>query len=237
MTARRCPTSEQEDGHFRRYKVNLLVDNAGVRGAPVVYEDQPAYGNLLGRIEHVPRMGALLTDFNLIRPGSIHRANGGYLIVDAHKVLMQPYAWEGLKRTLRAGKIRVESLAETLGLVSTVSLEPEPIPVQVKVILVGERQIYYLLNALDPDFGELFKVPVDFEERLDRTQETAYLYARMVGTLVQDEKLKPFDRSAVARVVEHAGTPGRRFREAIHPHGQPGEPGPRIGFLGDRGGS
>jgi lon-related putative ATP-dependent protease len=149
-------------------------------------------------------MGALVTDFNLIKPGSLHRANGGYLIVDAHKVLAQAQAWEGLKRTLRAGEIRIESLAESMGLVSTVSIEPESIPLKVKIILVGDRHIYYMLGALDPDFAQLFKVPVDFEDRLERTGETALLYARMVGTLARNEKLKPFDRIAVSRVVEHA---------------------------------
>jgi lon-related putative ATP-dependent protease len=191
-------------GHFRRYQVNVLVDNNGSEGAPVVYEDNPTHNNLMGRVEHIAHMGALLTDFNLIRPGVLHRANGGYLILDAHKLLMQPYAWEDLKRTLRAGEMRIHSLAESLSLVSTVSLDPEPIPLKVKIILVGERNLYYLLDALDPDFGELFKVPVDFEERFDRTPENAHLYARMVGTLVRADKLRPFDRGAVSRVVEHA---------------------------------
>jgi len=198
------PREDASTSYFRRYKVNVIVDNTGGEGAPVVYEDQPSLANLIGRVEHIAQMGALVTDFNLIKPGSLHRANGGYLILDAHKVLAQTQAWDGLKRTLRAGEIRIESLAESMGLVTTVSIEPESIPLKVKIILVGERPLYYLLDAYDPDFAELFKVPVDFEEQLVRTEETAMLYARMVGTLVNREKLKPFDRGAVSRVVEHA---------------------------------
>jgi lon-related putative ATP-dependent protease len=198
------PRPDAGTSYFRRYKVNVIVDHTGSEGSPVVYEDQPSLSNLIGRIEHIAHMGALVTDFNLIKPGALHRANGGYLIVDAHKVLAQTQAWEGLKRTLRAGEIRIESLAESMGLVSTVSIEPERIPLKVKIILVGERSLYYLLGAHDPDFAELFKVPVDFEEQLERTEVTAMLYARMVGTLVNREKLKPFDRGAVSRVVEHA---------------------------------
>jgi len=202
--AESIPRPEAVNGRFRRYRVNLFVDHRGTKGAPVVYEDQPTHKNLIGRIEHVAHMGSLVTDFNLIKAGALHRANGGYLIVDAHKVLTHPYAWEELKRVLRAGEIRVESLTEALSVVSTVSIEPTPIPLEVKVLLVGERRLYYMLQAHDPDFAELFKVPVDFAERLDRTDDTAFLYARMVGTLVRDEKLKPFDRAAVARVVEYA---------------------------------
>ncbi|MBN2490522.1 MAG: AAA family ATPase [Planctomycetes bacterium] len=191
-------------GYFRRYNVNVLVDHGGSEGAPVVYEDNPTHNDLLGRIEHLAHMGALLTDFNLIRPGALHRSNGGYLLLDAHKVLTQPYAWESLKRALRAGEIRIQSLAESVSVISTVTIDPEPIPLKVKIILVGERHLYYLLDALDPDFAELFKVPVDFADRLERTPDNAHLYARMVGTLVRNDKLRPFDRAAVSRVVEHA---------------------------------
>ena len=151
----------------KRYRVNSLITHAGNDGAPVIYEDYPSYNNLIGRVEHRAELGALITDFTMILPGALHRANGGYLILDALKVLMQPFAWEGLKRTLQAGEIRIESLAQLMSLVSTVSLEPEPIPLNVKVILLGEPHIYYLLSMYDPEFSELFKVAVDFDYMMD----------------------------------------------------------------------
>lgn len=189
---------------FRHYQVNVLVDHSATQGAPVVYEDHPTYQNLIGRIEHIAQLGALITDFNLIKPGALHRANGGYLILDVHKVLLQPYAWEGLKRALRSREIRMQSLGQMFDLVSTVSLEPEPIPLNVKIILLGERMLYYLLCQFDPEFNELFKVAADFEEQMDRSPENNLLYARLIGTLARREGLRPLDRGAVARVIEHS---------------------------------
>ncbi|HWP84364.1 MAG TPA: ATP-binding protein [Terriglobia bacterium] len=189
---------------FRRYEVNLLVDHSGNHGAPVVYEDNPTFQNLNGLVEYTAQFGALVTDFNLIRPGALHRANGGYLLLDARKLLSQPYAWEGLKRALQSGEIRIESLGEMLGIVNTVSLQPQRIPLQVKVVLIGERLLYYLLCQYDPEFSELFKVAADFEERIDRTPETSLLYARLIGTLAKRQQLLPFDRTAVARVMEQS---------------------------------
>lgn len=189
---------------LRRYYVNLLVDHSGSTVAPVVSEDNPTFQNLVGRVEYVQQMGALVTDFSLIKAGCLHRANGGYLILDAREVLLQPYAWEGLKRTLKAGQLRIESLGQLLSLISTVSLEPEPIPLRVKVALVGDRMLYYLLYNLDPDFGELFKVAADFAEEMDRTPENQRLYAQLLGTLARREGLRALDRSAVARVIEHS---------------------------------
>jgi lon-related putative ATP-dependent protease len=187
----------------RRYRVNLLIDNGHATGAPVEYVDNPSHPELIGRIEHLAQMGALVTDFTLIKPGALHKSNGGYLVLDARRVLMQPFAWEGLKRCLSSNEIRVESLAQALSLVSTVSLEPEPIPLNVKVVLVGERVLYYLLYNVDPDFRELFKVAADFEEDMDRTPETQELQARLVATIARREKLLPLDRDAVGRVLEH----------------------------------
>ncbi len=189
---------------FRRYQVNLFVDHNGNQGAPVVYLDHPTYQNLVGQVEYLSHLGALSTDFNLIRAGALHKSNGGYLILDALKVIAQPYAWEGLKRALRSGEIRIESLGQMLSLVSTVSLEPQPIPLRVKVMLLGERTLYYLLSMLDPEFNELFKVGADFEERMDRTADNNLLYARLIATLARQEKLLPFDAGAVARVIEHS---------------------------------
>lgn len=192
-----------ESAHLRRYRVNLLVDHGDSERAPIVYEDNPAYDRLIGRIEHRAEMGTFLTDFDLIKPGALHRANGGYLILDAHKVLLQPMAWQELKRALFAKEIRIEPLGRALGLLSTVSLEPEPIPLDLKVALVGERLLYYLLSTHDPEFTDLFKVAADFDERIERTPETEQLYAGLVATLARKEGLKPFDRGAVARVAEH----------------------------------
>ncbi len=189
---------------LRRYEVNVLVDHSKATGAPVVYEDNPTYQNLIGRIEHMAHMGMLLTDFTLIKPGALHRANGGYLILDAHRVLQHPLAWEGLKRALQSRQLRIEAPLQTLGLFSTVSLEPEPIPLDVKVVLLGNRLLYYLLSALDPDFDELFKVAADFDDQMSRTLEDERLYARLVATLVQKESLRPFTSRAVARVIEHS---------------------------------
>jgi lon-related putative ATP-dependent protease len=194
----------REDAQLRRYAVNVLVDHSDTEGAPVVYEDNPTYQNLIGRVEHMARMGALLTDFQLIKPGALHRASGGYLILDARKVLTQPYAWEALKRVLQAGQIRIESVGQMLSLISTVSLEPEPIPLDVKIALFGERMLYYLLWQLDPDFAELFKVEADFETEMDRTDSNQKLYAQLIATLVQKKDLRPFDRSAVVRVIERS---------------------------------
>ncbi len=161
-------TPNPDDPPFTRYRVNLLVDNAELHGAPVIHEDNPSYLNLIGRIEHIARMGTLSTDFTLIKAGALHRANGGYLILDALRLLTNPFAWDCLKRVLRAGEIRIESLERVLSLAGTTSLEPEPIPLEVKVILVGERLLYYLLDAYDPDFAQLFKIAADFAEDLPR---------------------------------------------------------------------
>ncbi len=194
---------ESDPRGLHRYKVNVMVDNSKTKGAPVTYLDNPTYLNLVGRAEHVAQYGALLTDFTLLKPGSLHAASGGYLVVDAHKLLTHVYAWEGLKRALYANEIRIESLEKLLSLVSTVSLEPEAIPLNVKVVLVGDRMLYYLLHAYDPDFAELFKVTADFEGEIDRTEANNQLYARFVATLTKKDKLRPFERGAVARIIEH----------------------------------
>lgn len=189
---------------FHHYKVNVLVSNGKKPGAPIVSEDGPTYSNLVGRVEHIAQMGALVTDFTLIKPGALHLANGGYLLLDIRKVLVQPFAWEGLKRALQTREIRIESLGQMYSLVSTVSLEPEPIPLETKVILFGDRMFYYLLQQYDPEFGELFKVAADFEERIERNADSHQLYARLIATQTRKEGLQPFDRGAVARVIEHS---------------------------------
>ena len=189
---------------FNNYQVNVLTSNHHKAGAPVISEDNPTYSNLVGRVEHISQFGALVTNFTLIKPGALHRANGGYLLLDIRKVLMQPFAWEGLKRALQARKIHIESLGQVYSLVSTVSLEPEPVPLDVKVVLFGQRMFYYLLQEYDPEFKELFKVAADFEETIERTPENDFLYAQLIATLSRKEGLLPYDRHAVARVIDHS---------------------------------
>ena len=188
---------------FRRYEVNVIVQQSTEDGAPVVFEDNPNYANLVGAVEHTAHLGALQTDFTLIKAGSLHKANGGYLMIDAIKLLTQPYAWEGLKRALSSRQIKIQSLGQVYSLVSTVSLEPEPIPLNIKVVLIGDRMLYYLLHAYDHEFKQLFKVMADFDDRLQRTPENQKVYAQLIATLLRRNKLRPFDRSAVARVIEH----------------------------------
>ncbi len=187
-----------------RYRVNLLVENPASGERPIIYEDNPTLQNLVGRIEHHVHMGTLVSNFMLIKAGALHRANGGFLVLDAHKLLTQAYAWDGLKRTLRSGQVRIESLSELVGLSSTVQLEPEPLPLELKVILIGERMIYYLLAELDPDFLSLFKINADLESEITRTPEGTAQYARLIATLARRDGLRPLAAPAVARVIEHA---------------------------------
>ena len=188
----------------QRYLVNLLVENPPDGGRPVVYEDHPTLQNLVGRIEHVVHMGTLLSNFTLIRAGALHRANGGFLVLDAVKVLSQPYAWEGLKRCLRAGEVRIESLSDLIGLTSTVQIEPEPMALELKVVLIGERLVYYLLSQYDPEFPALFKINADMESEIPRSAENTAHYARLIATLARRDSLPPLSAAAVARIIEHA---------------------------------
>jgi lon-related putative ATP-dependent protease len=187
-----------------RASINLLIDHAGQPSAPMVYEDHPTYANLMGRIEYASQFGSLIPDFTLIKPGALHRARGGYLIVDADRLLQNPTAYEALKRSLRSGEIRLESLGQAEA-APTVSLEPDPIPFgDTKLVLLGERELYDILVEQDPDFLELFKVLVEFDERMDRVPETEVAYACLLAALVEQEGLRDFSRTGVARVMEHA---------------------------------
>jgi predicted ATP-dependent protease len=186
------------------FQINVLVDSESATGRPVVFEENPTYQNLVGRVEYVSQMGTLLTDFTLIKPGALHRANGGYLVMEADKLLRHVYAWEGLKRALRSGEIKIESLQEALSLNTAASLEPQCMPLEVKVILLGEPLLYYLLNHYDPDFGKIFQVAADFTPEFERTSEQQELYARMVATLQAQRDLRPLDAAAVARSIEFA---------------------------------
>jgi lon-related putative ATP-dependent protease len=194
---------QQTDGGFRKYRINVLVDNSGLTGAPLVSESNPLLQNLVGRVEHQASFGALFTDFNMIKPGALHKANGGFLVLEASEVLTKPYAWDALKRTIKTGEIRVEDVAQQMGFATTSTLEPEPIPFKAKIVLIGEPSIYYLLFANDPDFRELFKVKADFNSQVDRSRENEQLYARFVTRLCRERGLPAFSAEAVARVIEH----------------------------------
>jgi len=189
---------------FRRYQVNVIVDNGGCNGAPVVYEDLPNHSNVIGRIEQMAQFGALLTDFNLIKPGALHAANGGFLVIDARKLLMQPMVWEEIKRALFRSEIRIQGLSEALGFAGTVTLQPQPVPLQVKIVLLGDPRLYYLLSWADPDFAELFKVAADFDDRVPRNRDNTIRYGQLVASIAQREDLRPVSKDALARVIERA---------------------------------
>jgi predicted ATP-dependent protease len=182
---------------FPQFSVNVLVDNEELPAAPVIHEDSPSFANLIGRVEHVSQMGTLVTDFTLIKPGALHRANGGYLILEADKLLTSPYAWMALKRALRAREIRIQSLEQIFSFVSTVQLQPEPMPLNIKVVLAGDRYIYYILQQYDPEFSTLFKVAADMSEDVSRSPESTALFARMIKTLQDRNKLLPLESAAV----------------------------------------
>jgi lon-related putative ATP-dependent protease len=204
---------EEEDGEaparpfnlFDRYDVNVLVTQAEPdQGAPIVDELHPSLGNLVGRIDYVAVHGALVTNFRLIKAGALHRANGGYLLLDVRHLLMEPFSWTALKRILRRGEIEIEDISRFLGLTSTLSLDPDPIPLAVKVILFGDRVLYFLLAALDPELEEHFKVLADFENDFTRSSANESVLARLFAAVVRRDGLRPFDRDAVALLLEHA---------------------------------
>lgn len=198
-------TDSRPGSVFDRYEVNLIVgQNAEKPGAPIIEELHPALANLIGRIEYISIRGALVTNFRLIKAGALHRANGGYLLLDVRSLLTEPFSWAALKRILRRGEIAIEDIGRFLGFTSTVSLEPDPIPLNVKVILFGDRLLYFLLAELDPELGEHFKVLADFENDFARTPENEAILARMLAMLTRRDGLNPLDREAVALVLEHA---------------------------------
>lgn len=192
-----------------RYRVNVLVDNESAGGAPIVVEQNPTYYNLLGRVEYRAAFGSMVTDFREIKPGALHRANGGFLVLDLLDVLRHPFSWEALKRALKGGEARIENLAEEFSPVPSATLRPEPIPLDTKVVLIGTPLTYRLLYALDDDFRELFKVKADFATELAWTAEHHRNYAAFISRWVRDNDLRHFDRAAVAKVIEH----GARLRE------------------------
>ena len=192
-------------GPFDKYEVNVLVaDAACVACAPVIEELHPALGNLVGRIEHLAQQGMLLTNFRLIKAGALHRANGGYLLLDARSLVTEAYSWQALKRALLKEEIEIEDVARAMGLSSTISLEPDPVPLDIKVVIFADRQLYYMLNALDPDMSRLFKVLADFDDEAGRTPASEAQMARMIASVVRERNLLPASRAAVERAIEYA---------------------------------
>ncbi len=197
------PVDTSRDPRFRRYMINVIVSNGEERSnAPIEEELNPNYSNLIGRVEHIAQMGALVTDFLLIKPGALHRANGGYLLLDARKLLLSPFAYEALKRAMKTRQIRIEQPAESAGLISTQTIEPEPIPLELKVVLIGDRELYYLLSQHDPDFLGLFKVQADFDDTIPRSEANYRDYSRVIASIAQSHNLKHVDAAGVARVLE-----------------------------------
>jgi lon-related putative ATP-dependent protease len=188
---------------FRKYEVNVIVDASGSGGAPVIYEQNPSYQNLLGKIEKEVQYGVVTTDFTMIRPGSIHNANGGFLVLMAEDLFRNPFSWDGLKTALKTGEVSVEEPGERMGFISTKGIKPEPIPISVKVIIIGTPQIYQILSTQDPDFFELFKVRADFDTTMDRNDENIRNYASFICSLCEEGSLHHLDSSAVARVIEY----------------------------------
>jgi lon-related putative ATP-dependent protease len=193
-----------KDISFRKYEVNVVVDNSGNTGAPVVTEFNPTYQNLFGTAEKEAQFGALVTDFTMIRGGSLHKANGGYLIIPVEDLLRNPFSYEGLKRALRDGEIVIEEPQVRLGFISTKSLKPQPIPIKVKVILIGNPYLYQQLFILDMEFKELFKVKAEFDTTMSRSEENVKRYAAFVCTICKKENLKHLTGSALAKIVEYS---------------------------------
>jgi lon-related putative ATP-dependent protease len=194
--------AQRPEPSFTRYTVNVLVNNAGLKGAPCVYESNPTYNNLMGRIEYKFQFGMATTDFSLIKAGSLHRANGGYFIVDALDLLRNVFSYEALKRAMKNREVKIEDIWEQYRAISTSMLRPEAIPLDVKVILIGNPYIYYLLYNMDEEYRELFKVKADFDSIMDRTEENVKKYVGFIAHKCTEEKLLPFERSGVEKIVE-----------------------------------
>jgi lon-related putative ATP-dependent protease len=188
---------------FRKYEVNVIVDNSGTSGAPVVFEQNPTYPNLFGKVEKEFQYGVVTTDFSMIRPGSIHKANGGFLVLPVEDLFRNPFVWDGLKSALKTGKVSIEEPAERMGYITTKSIKPESIPLDLKVVLIGTPMINQILYTQDPDFSELFKVKADFDAAMDRNEENVQKYSAFVCTMCEKYHLKHLERSAMAKIIEY----------------------------------
>ncbi len=199
----KVPQEGERRSYFRRYTVNVIVDNRHLDGAPVIYETNPIYNNLIGRIEKYAIFGTYITDFTLIKAGSLLKANGGFLIIDALNLLRQPFVYDALKRAIKNREIRIEDVAELYGFLSPATIKPQPIPLNVKVVLIGNRMIYNLLRAYDEDFNKIFKIRADFDYETAATADTMVHYAQFIKKVTEEEQLKPFHRDAVLEVIKY----------------------------------
>ncbi|MFB6258741.1 MAG: Lon protease family protein [Flavobacteriales bacterium] len=207
---------EQEEDP-KKYEVNSFIDNSERKGAPVLIEQNPSYNNLFGKIEKESQYGALITNFTLIRPGSLHKANGGYLVIPAREILMNPFSWDALKRALRNSRIDIEEAEERFGFMSTKTLKPEPVPLNVKVILIDDQQLYSLLYEYDTDFRKLFKIRADFDTEMERNQKNLNNFLGFIGKVCQEEGFLPFEKSGISRMVEHSSRiAGDKHRLSTH---------------------
>ncbi|MCT4564619.1 MAG: AAA family ATPase [Maledivibacter sp.] len=195
---------KSSEAFFDRYNVNLFIDNSEKKCAPVIIEANPTYYNLVGSVEYRNEMGVMKTDFTQIKPGALHEANGGYLILQAKDVLVNTFAWNGLKRVLTTGEINIEGLGKQLGYVVTTSLKPQPIPVNLKIILIGDPYTYYMLYNYDEQFKKLFKIMSDFDIEMSRDEENILKMARFIATHCEKEDLRHFDKEAVGEVIEYS---------------------------------
>ncbi|USI87723.1 AAA family ATPase [Acinetobacter johnsonii] len=237
---------EQEEDDFTpglfsripsRYQANVIVSHKPNAGAPVIFEDFPTHYNLLGHVEQLTQHGTITTDFTLIRPGTLHKANGGFLMLEAEQLLEQPYAWQGLKRALKSGQLKLSSLEHMLTLTGSISIEPEAIPLNLKVVLLAEPEIYYEILEVEPELGSVFKIRADFTDTLQRNEVNEQAYMQLIADYVQADKLLPFDRSALSALLTdssrqaedqsslslHALTLGDLIREAHHHAFQSGD--------------
>ena len=194
---------QPEEDKFAKFKINVIVKNKANSGAPIITLDHPTQGNLVGKVERIQQYGALLTDFTLIKGGALHKANGGYLLLDARKLLEQPFSWDSLKRAIASKQIKIEAPNEETSF-TTISLDPEPIPLDFKVVLTGDFEIFDLLSSHDPDFRDFFKIEADFGTIMDRNPENEIESAKLIGSLSKKKHLRSLNRQAVARVIEYA---------------------------------
>lgn len=195
-------TDDDTEGKFLRYQVNLFIDNSELKGAPVIYETNPSFYRLMGKVEYISRAGSLVTSFMQIKPGAIHKANGGYLILSVKDLLLNRDSWNALKRVLKTESIVIENLGESYGLVAVASLRPAPISLNLKIILMGNPRLYYLLLNLDEDFRKLFKIKVDFSKEMNRNYENIMKFAQFLKYYTEEMGMLPFDKGAVAEVIE-----------------------------------
>lgn len=195
--------NKPDEDKFSKLKVNVIIKNEKDAGAPIVVLDHPTQSNLVGRVERIQQLGALVTDFTLIKAGALHRANGGFLLMDARKLLVQPYSWDSLKRALSSKTVKIDSPADESTFM-TITLDPEPIPLDVKVILTGDEELFELLSEKDPDFRDYFKVEADFGMLMDRTEENELEYAKLIGSLSKKKKIRSLNKQAVARIIEYS---------------------------------